>query len=77
MPGRSIKDFVGNPEASWRRNDVGILDRRYCILWLYSMTIVIMRDGYTSLTPGGALFAPFVPAEIWSMSYLRKKREFF
>jgi len=47
------------------------------ILWIYSMTIIIMRDAYTSFSPGGVLFIPFVPAAVWSMIYLWRKREIF
>jgi hypothetical protein len=46
------------------------------ILWIYSMTI-IMRDDYTSFSPGGLLFTPFVPAAVWSMIYLWKQRRLF
>jgi hypothetical protein len=47
------------------------------ILWVYSMTIVLLRDAYTSFSPGGMLFLPFVPAAAWSMFYLWKRRELF
>ena len=47
------------------------------ILWIYSMTLVIMRDAYTSISPGGVLFLPFVPAAVWSIFYLWRKRELF
>lgn len=47
------------------------------ILWLYSMTIVLLRDAYTSISPGGLLFAPFVPAAVWSMFYLWRQRKLF
>jgi len=47
------------------------------ILWIYSMTVVIMRDAYTSFSPGGLLFIPFVPAAAWSMFYLWKQRKLF
>jgi hypothetical protein len=47
------------------------------IVWVYSMTIIILRDTYTSFSPGGMLFIPFVPAAVWSMFYLWKQRELF
>lgn len=47
------------------------------IVWVCSMTIIILRDAYTSFSPGGMLLIPFVPAAVWSMFYLWKRRELF
>src|SRR5574341_2089801 len=41
-------------------------------LWIYSMTVVLIRDSYTTLSPGGALFTPFALIAIWATYYLWK-----
>jgi hypothetical protein len=47
------------------------------ILWIYSMTIIILRDAFTSFSPGGILFMPFVPVAVWSIFYLWRHRDLF
>ena len=47
------------------------------ILWVYSMTVVLMRDTFTALSPGGILFLPFAVIAIWAIYYLWKRRDLF
>jgi hypothetical protein len=46
-------------------------------LWIYSMTVVLIRDFYTTLSPGGILFTPFALIAFWATYYLWKRRELF
>lgn len=46
-------------------------------LWLYSMTVIWVRDGYTTISPGGVLFLPFTIAAIWATRVLWKQRAIF
>jgi len=46
-------------------------------LWIYSMTVILIRDSYTTLSPGGILFTPFALIAVWSTYYLWKQRQFF
>ncbi len=47
------------------------------ILWIYSMTVVLMRDAFTVLSPGGMLFLPFALIAVWATGYLWKHRHLF
>jgi hypothetical protein len=47
------------------------------ILWVYSMTVVLMRDAFTVLSPGGVLFFPFAFIAVWATVYLWKRRSLF
>jgi hypothetical protein len=47
------------------------------ILWIYSMTVVLTRDAYTVLSPGGILFLPFAIIAVWAIYYLWKCRDLF
>jgi hypothetical protein len=47
------------------------------VLWLYSMTVILIRDGYTALSPGGILFTPFALIAGWATYYLWKRRDLF
>jgi hypothetical protein len=46
-------------------------------LWIYSMTVILIRDSYTTLSPGGILFTPFALIAMWSTYYLWKQRQAF
>jgi hypothetical protein len=46
-------------------------------LWIYSMTVVLIRDFYTTLSPGGILFTPFALIAFWATYYLWKRRALF
>jgi len=46
-------------------------------LWIYSMTVVLIRDFYTTFSPGGVLFSPFALIAIWATYYLWIHRELF
>jgi len=46
-------------------------------LWVYSMTLVLFRDAYTAMSPGGLLFTPFAAVAIWAMPYLWVRRRLF
>lgn len=47
------------------------------ILWIYSMTVIWIRDGYSSVSPGAVLFTPFALLALWSLGYLWKHRGLF
>ena len=46
-------------------------------LWVYSMTVILLRDAYTTMSPGGLLFIPFTLAAIWAIPYLWLHRRDF
>jgi hypothetical protein len=46
-------------------------------LWVYSMTVVLIRDFYTTLSPSGMLFTPFAIIAVWATYYLWKHCELF
>ena len=46
-------------------------------LWVYSMTIIWMRDSYSAVSPGALLFTPFTAVAIWATYYLWKHRDLF
>ena len=46
-------------------------------LWVYSMTVILMRDAFTVLSPGGILFLPFALFAVWATVYLWKHRGLF
>jgi hypothetical protein len=39
-------------------------------LWIYSMTVILFRDMYTAISPGGILFLPFALIAFWAIPYL-------
>jgi hypothetical protein len=39
-------------------------------LWIYSMTVILFRDAFTSMSPGGILFVPFAVISAWAVPYL-------
>ena len=47
------------------------------ILWVYSMTIVWIRDSYCVISPGAMIFLPFTLAAMWATYALWKHRESF
>jgi hypothetical protein len=48
------------------------------ILWLYSMTVIWVRDLYSNaISPGAWLFTPFAIAAAWAIFYLWRKRQLF
>ena len=46
-------------------------------LWIYSMTVILFRDAYTTMSPGGLLFIPFTLVALWAVPYLWVHREDF
>ncbi len=46
-------------------------------LWIYSMTVVLIRDAFTQFTPGSIVFTPFALIALWSTYYLWKNRMLF
>jgi len=62
----------------WRRRSWGWLAAQMAsALWIYSMTIVLLRDACTTMSPGGLLFIPFVLVAVWAVPYLwARRREF-
>jgi hypothetical protein len=47
------------------------------VLWVYSMTVIWMRDAFTTLSPGGMLFLPFTVFAVWATYSLWKTRAIF
>jgi len=47
------------------------------VLWIYSMTVIWIRDGYSSISPGAVLFTPFAAVAFWALGYLWKNRGLF
>jgi hypothetical protein len=47
------------------------------ILWIYSMTVIWMRDGYSTVSPGAVLFTPFALIAVWSLAFLWRRRGWF
>lgn len=46
-------------------------------LWVYSMTVLWMRDACTALSPGALLFTPFAVIAVWATYYLWNHRTMF
>ena len=46
-------------------------------LWVYSMTVIWMRDSYSAISPGALLFTPFTLVAVWATYYLWKHRNLF
>lgn len=46
-------------------------------LWIYSMTVILFRDAYTRLSPGGLVFLPFAAVAIWAIPFLWQRRALF
>ncbi|MFO7693134.1 MAG: hypothetical protein R6V57_08630 [Vicinamibacterales bacterium] len=46
-------------------------------LWIYSMTVILLRDFYSRWSPGGLLFAPFAIIALWAVPYLWRVRRGF
>ncbi|MFZ1290410.1 MAG: hypothetical protein WAR79_09975 [Melioribacteraceae bacterium] len=62
----------------WRLKSWGWMSAQMAnALWIYSMTIILLRDSYTSMSPGGLLFIPFTIVAIWSIPYLWMRRKDF
>ena len=47
------------------------------VLWIYSMTLVWIRDLYGKISPGGLLFLPFALISVWAIWYLWRQRHLF
>jgi hypothetical protein len=46
-------------------------------LWVYSMTVISLRDAYTTMSIGALLFLPFSFIAIWAIPYLWVNRRKF
>ena len=46
-------------------------------LWVYSMTVISLRDAYTSMSSGALLFLPFSFVAVWAIPYLWVNRRKF
>jgi hypothetical protein len=46
-------------------------------LWIYSMTVIWMRDAYSVISPGAVLFTPFALIAAWAFAYLWTRRARF
>jgi hypothetical protein len=62
-----------------RRRDWGwLVAQMVNALWLYSMTVVWVRDVYAgSISPGAVLFTPFAVIAMWATMHLWKTRRAF
>lgn len=62
----------------WRLTSWGWMAAQMAdILWIYSMTVILLRDAYTTVSPGGILFIPFTLVAIWAIPYLWAPRNDF
>jgi hypothetical protein len=62
----------------WRLRTWGWLAAQMAnILWVYSMTVVLLRDYYTAWSPGGLLFIPFALVAAGAIPYLWARRRAF
>jgi hypothetical protein len=62
----------------WRLSALGWTAAQMAnILWIYSMTVILLRDAYTVFSPGGLLFLPFPLISVWAIGYLWKRRSLF
>jgi hypothetical protein len=63
----------------WRLRDWGWLAAQMVnVLWVYSMTVVWVRDVYArSVSPGAVLFTPFAVIAIWATAHLWRARSAF
>jgi hypothetical protein len=62
----------------WRLRSWGWLAAQMAnILWIYSMTVILLRDSYSTWSPGGLLFIPFSLVAIGSIPYLWSQRRAF
>ncbi len=63
----------------WRRRAWGWLAAQMVnVLWVYSMTVVWVRDAYAgTLSPGGLMFAPFAVFAMWAAVHLWRVRDEF
>lgn len=46
-------------------------------LWVYSLTVIWLRDIFTKSSPGGVLFLPFALLSFWAAAVLWKHRRLF
>lgn len=62
----------------WRLRSWGWLAAQIAnALWIYSMTVILFRDAYTRLSPGGLVFLPFAAVAVWAIPYLWRRRALF
>lgn len=62
----------------WRLTSWGWLAAQMAnALWIYSMTVILFRDVFTILSPGGLLFIPFTLIAMWGIPYLWVRRRDF
>jgi len=62
----------------WRPSPLGWTAAQMAnVLWVYSMIVILMRDGFTVMSPGGLLFLPFDLIALWATFYLWKQRHLF
>lgn len=62
----------------WRLRTWGWLAAQMAnALWLYSMTIILLRDSYSRWSPGALLFVPFAALALWAVPYLWNQRRAF
>jgi hypothetical protein len=47
------------------------------VLWVFTLTVILVRDLHTWISPGGVLFLPFALFALWAGFLLWKKRNLF
>ncbi len=47
------------------------------VLWIYSMTVIVIRDLFGTMSPGTILFTPFAIFSFWACARLWKVRHLF
>jgi len=69
--------FIGT-FGIWRMSSLGWTAAQMAnILWIYSITLILIRDLNSKLSPGGVIFIPFAVISVWSIIYLWKQRDLF
>jgi len=62
----------------WRRRFWGWTAAQMAnVLWIYSMTVIWVRDGYSTVSPGAVLFTPFAVIAFWAIGVLWRHRSLF
>lgn len=46
-------------------------------LWIYSMTIIVLRDSFSAFSPGCIVFIPFLVVAVLSTPWLWKNRQLY
>ncbi|MBN1972511.1 MAG: hypothetical protein JW787_02635 [Sedimentisphaerales bacterium] len=62
----------------WRLKSWGWMAAQMAnVLWIYSLTVILFRDAYTTISPGSLVFLPFALIAFWAIPYLWIRRKDF